>query len=296
MAGGRSGVLWAMDGEARAGAIGEGGEEGGEERVGGGVGKEGGDLQEALVQRLLDDPGALERKGGRRGSEGSSMVKSQREKGLLTMSGGGDAEAEAEEEDWGSSSGAEDEHTPRAETAPGQLILEELLTEAERTLIEFFAFEDHTRPGTVGVPGEGEGRGWRREKVGVRRSLTAVVSPRRCVGQHESGPMVRREGLAPIGGGVESKSWQLGDDEALEYSEEEATSSVGEEDEQLSEDAGAGLVERTASGTSIRIDDYSRAHVGAHARIGRLLAFSPHANMPVQGEGVGVGGGGRQAA
>ena len=86
----------------------------------------------------------------------------------------------------------------RPETEP-TLELERLLSEQERALIAFFAFEDQTRPGTVGVPAEGEGREWQRERMHAPRALTAVVSPRRTVAQRPSGPQVQRDSWQPIG-------------------------------------------------------------------------------------------------
>ena len=234
---------------------------GGEVDAAGDNGREG--LQEGLVRRLLDDPSILERKESIKASERS----------IQNMSDGADAQDEesGEDEGWGSSTTGSQR---RADTAPVEDI-SQWLSEEEQHLIDFFAFEDETRPGTVGVRGEGEGRGWQREKVHMPRGLTAVVSPRRAVTQRGSGPLVRLEGWVPIGYRGQSESLVLED---------------GEEGA-----CGADAVERTSSGTSIHFAEESRAHVGAHARLGRILGNKePRQGMlpVVQEDGFGVGGGG----
>jgi hypothetical protein len=52
------------------------------------------------------------------------------------------------------------------------------------------ALDTQKRPGTVGLPAEGHGRGWLRGKIRAPRALTAVVSPRRSVDQPLHGPQV----------------------------------------------------------------------------------------------------------
>ena len=173
------------------------------------------DLQAGLVQRLLDDTTLLDR---------------------------GPGGEEEEEPDWGEDAGMHEQGSSQrmrrlhTDPLPGQP-LNELLSEEENGLIEYYAYVSDTRPGSVGVPAEGQGRGWWREKRRPPLSLTALVSPRRTVGQETEGPRPHPRAWASLAdhGGNDG-----------EDPDEDQGKSGGEGSEDM--------------------------HIGAHRRVGRLLS------------------------
>ncbi len=235
------------------------------------------------MQHLLDDPSILERKGGG-GDKGGGSTHS--------VCGG------KVEEDSSSEGATEDSshelslHSGRPETEPASVLsMEHLLSDEEKALVSQFVLDTQKRPGTVGVPAEGRGRGWSMEKIRAPRALTAVVSPRRSVDQPLHGPQVLRDSWLCIqrpkhddeeaeedgwgeevggdGGSLDDKG---GDGEGLGGGGDEQE----EADEEGEEEKGGGEEEEEEEhfvGDGVRWIDFGdedNNFVGAHDRLGRL--------------------------